>query len=317
MILQSRLYENSNDFIYNVSGTNENLTFHYPCQNKQTCTPYVVTLSAGGYFFESWGAKGGDTDYEACQPIKVGAAGGYSSGVIKLKTRQTFYIFIGAAGLDFTETKVDSSYVYNGGGYANSMSPSGGGSTDIRTEFTGTIDEIISLRSRIMVTGGGGGSECNSIGGVGGGTTGGNSYGSGKGGSQTSGGNGGDGKAKGGFWYGGSSSTLNAGGGGGGYYGGGYGNERNYGGGGGSSFVSGYSGCRAMKRDGTIQSDSYHYSGLYFINPVILNGNATIPNSGNKGYGAFRIVSLDSKLTCPFEYGCSASRITNNLIRLL
>ena len=106
MIIQSRLYDISSQFRYNVSGTIDNLTFHYPCQNKGVCTPYVVTLSAGGYFFESWGAKGGDTEFEGCLPIKIGGSGGYSSGVIKLKTKQTFYIFIGAAGFDSLESNI-------------------------------------------------------------------------------------------------------------------------------------------------------------------------------------------------------------------
>lgn len=68
--------------------------------------------------------------------------------------------------------------------------------------------------------------------------------------------------------------------GGGGYYGGGHGVHPGStwpGGGGGSSFISGHSGCDAIKSESTENNiihtgQSIHYSGMYFTNTVMIDG---------------------------------------------
>lgn len=52
---------------------------------------------------------------------------------------------------------------------------------------------------------------------------------------------------------------------------------------GGSSYVSGYSGCRAIDKSSTVESivslsGSLHYSGVSFINPQMIAGNVAMPN---------------------------------------
>ena len=68
-----------------------------------------------------------------------------------------------------------------------------------------------------------------------------------------------------------------AGGGGGGYYGGAGGGDWGAGGAGGSSFISGHNGCDAIKEE-SIENNiihtgqSIHYSGLYFTDTVMIDG---------------------------------------------
>ena len=184
--------------------------------------------------------------------------------------------------------------MYNGGGFASS-SPSGGGSTDFRTFYDGSINETESLKSRILVSGAGSGSDCNGFGGAGGTLIGNSATVGGKGGTQTSGGSG---SSYGSFWSGGSSKTTNAAGGGGGYYGGGYGTSLNTGGGGGSSYISGCSDC--------VPTQVENYT---FVNPIMIAGNALMPGTNNsyqtgqQGDGAARITIMRSYSKCKAKAG--------------
>lgn len=241
--------------------------------------------------------------------------------------------------------------LFNGGGaatYRNIETACGGGSTDIRiikhTANDGWSGSE-SLNSRIMVAGAGGGAQgynyggsSATAGGAGGGLNGyqgtagktlngGGTYPTG--GTQISGGirdksntwPGHDG----GFGYGGQGEQSYYGGGGGsGYWGGGGGGSASHvsAGGGGSSYISGHPGCVAIisasstaaSTAGTDNSveRSKHYSGIYFVNTLIIDGAGykwttakgsaeampTPPggsvSAGNIGNGFCRIVGTSS-----------------------
>lgn len=181
-----------------------------------------VTLSAGKYTLEAWGAQGGQAK------TTVGANGGYAKGVVTLKTDTTFYIYVGEAGKNAPSNGTRGNGGWNGGGggtYAGLSDGSGaggGGASDIRL-ISGACDNSTSLLSRILVAGGGGGAGTygtkTGIGYGGGGTTG---SGSGIGGDQQStngayfgrGWDGGGGKSgfpgggAGGGWYGGQTKVF-------------------------------------------------------------------------------------------------------------
>lgn len=58
---------------------------------------------------------------------------------------------------------------------------------------------------------------------------------------------------------------------------------------GGSSYISGYSGCMAIKEsseEGAIvqSSNSLHYSGVSFIDPQMIAGNANMPTQDRNKY---------------------------------
>lgn len=200
-----------------------------------------------------WGAGGGSGQYPA-PGLSPGAGGGFSRGLLKMYTSNTYAMTVGAGG---------------GGGASARVSGGGGGATGIQTLTTNYI---------LMVAGGGGGSwgigvppAYDGRGGAGGGTNGQEVTAgvSGGGGTQGAGGGGGvnapgNNAAAGGFKSGGNgaSTTLSwpaaggagwapggaggfdsaaagGGGGGGGYYGGGGGSYSSaaYGGGGGSGYL--------------------------------------------------------------------------------
>lgn len=211
-----------------------------------------ITLRAGTYQLECWGAQGGDygTTY-------LGGRGGYSIGTIELSEETGLFIYTGGAGEITTATAEKFTGGFNGGGDAYGSTTStyrpttAGGASDIRI---GTD----SLYARVIVAGGGGGAAAYANtsysysldGGIGGGINGTNggeystSYKAGTGGTQTTAGisyrqttadsttyctpasfgTGGSAKANnyqaggGGGWYGGGcSSHYSAGGGGSGY----------------------------------------------------------------------------------------------------
>ncbi|MEG1705125.1 MAG: glycine rich domain-containing protein [Clostridia bacterium] len=246
-----------------------------------------VTLPAGKYIFEVWGAKGGNVN-------TGGGLGSYCRGQLNTAVSRTFYIYVGGSN------------GYNGGGSSNLAYSIGGGGTDIRLT-PGVWYDTNSLRSRIIVAGGGGGrggrnvlADCGGNAGVLEGFTGADHYGNpGTGGTQTSGGitpRGYYEATNGSFGMGGSgerASNTSAGAGGGGYYGGGgassdltrFNDLDDSGGGGGSSFVSGYAGCNAIDVYGVHTNQSVHFSGLSFINATIIGAN-------NDGYGRAKITRV-------------------------
>ncbi|MBQ3664593.1 MAG: hypothetical protein II919_00625 [Lachnospiraceae bacterium] len=283
----------------------------------------------GEYQFEAWGASGGDTI------TTIGGKGAYTSGKVHLNQGQIIYVYVGGAGTGYkySETKVHNPGGFNGGGNAisetgtyadNRIFASGGGATDFRL-VGGDCTNFDSLKSRIMVAAGGGGAmQYNTLqnsahGGYGGALKGGTgvtnngttytntTYG----GEQTKGGycsfkvdNAYTGIGK--FGYASDEGTSGSGhtGGGSGYYAGGT-SRHTSAGAGGSSFVSGYSGCKAIKESSTENNISHethanHYSGMVFTEPVMIAGNARMPfyrgtgqMTGNTGNGFAKITLLE------------------------
>ena len=116
-----------------------------------------VTLPAGTYRLEAWGAQGGSN----------GGKGGYTDGVATFTEPTDVYIYVGGSG---------DNGGFNGGEAGSSV---GGGATDFRLV---SGDTLAALQSRFMVAGGGG-----AAGGAGGGFTAAGASGV-SGGSQVSGG---------------------------------------------------------------------------------------------------------------------------------
>ena len=250
-----------------------------------------ITLAAGKYKMECWGARGGGG-------YSSGGNGGYASGKLLLNSSGTFYIHVGQLGVVSTATTYGGG---GGGGISNrgwGNGGQGGGATDIRT-VSSAWNNATGLRSRIMVAGGGGGGvqyNGNGIysaaarGGAGGGKTGNNgaklNSGSVAAGTQTGGYSFGTGRRGRDSKCPGYGSCEGGGGGGGGYYGGqAYtGTEvwSDAAGGGGSGFVSGMAGCNSVNASGSHTGSPNHYSGYVFTDCSMSNGT-------NGGAGSVRI----------------------------
>lgn len=283
---------------------------------------------SGTYKVELWGAQGGSS----------GGLGAYTKGEIDVAEGDKLYVYVGGIGEVFPGTSTRGIGGFNGGGLGgpgmvpgNGAGAGGGGATDIRT-VSGLWDEIVSLRSRIMVAAGGGAFSGAGAGGgfggaahpYGGAGSNGSNYtgGGGSGGYYGIGGAGGGGGGAGGTAYstnlapgqaglfgkggdGGGELIANrdgGGGGGGGYYGGG-GAGGGAGGsagraGGGSSFISGYTGMNAINADGTPSNQTKHFSGYVFKNTDLKNGAQTFASpsganeTGHAGNGYARITLL-------------------------
>lgn len=121
----------------------------------------AITLPAGIYQLECWGAQGGYRSSSA-----NGGKGGYSIGTLNLPTLTQVFLYAGGAGgVSDTSTAAVRAGGFNGGGYRYGY-PGGGGGSDIR------INED-SLYARVIVAGGGGSDGAyNKPGGYGGGTVG-------------------------------------------------------------------------------------------------------------------------------------------------
>lgn len=246
---------------------------------------FIAPVS-GTYKIAAWGASGGDVTIN--DATYQGGLGGYTSGLISLEENQTLYIYVGGS---------PSSYEggYNGGAKGGSGDDGkytgGGGATDIRIN-NGNWNDFDSLKSRIMVAAGGAGTGYYGgkiTGGSGGGLIGYDGqlqsyddnyiHSAASGGTQV---NGGAGISRSRFGYSLKNPIQNYGtGGGSGYYGGGSGRATDNNvdsGAGGSSFISGHDGCDAIKKESAENNiihtgQSIHYSGLYFTNTVMIDGN--------------------------------------------
>ena len=306
---------------------------------------FIAPVS-GTYKLETWGAKGGDNGNGL-----IGGLGGYASGNINLNEAKNLYIYVGGVGntngnngMELGNNFINEKFPiaaggYNGGGDSGNQSiynGSGGGATDIRIN-NGTWNNFNSLKSRIIIAAGGGGSSYytnfnQGNGGFGGGLNGNigtsgkdSDYRYGGYGTQINTGYAYKSELSGKFGEGGagyrdeySSNLIVNGGGGGGYYGGSAGGDYGAAGGGGSSFISGHNGCDAIKEESTENNiihtgQSIHYSGLYFTNTLMIDGNGyrwtdkkeeqigmpshsdnsvIMGNSGN-GYARITLVSID------------------------
>ena len=119
----------------------------------QTSIHTFTAPLATNYRIQCWGASGGDASI-----LRRSGCGGYVAGTISLTKDQILYVYAGQAGNN--QENYSSTYMFNGGGYANNQSihcgACGGGATDIRT-INGDWDNFTSLNSRIMIAAGGGG----------------------------------------------------------------------------------------------------------------------------------------------------------------
>ena len=307
----------------------KSISLNYPCSNPHLCTPYIIDLRKATYKFECWGSIG-----QTWGNFTKSGLGGYTSGIIKVKQKNTkIYVYIGNVGFfNGVKEMTDVAYaIYH---------PYCGGATDVRLITSENWWDFESLKSRIMVAAGGGGAEWpGSIGGNGGGLHGGESISSISyeqpviykkpcpGATQTSGSDcpplqaqhlpgeyftpgigefGSGGKpvpyqySLGDFYHGGY--------GGGGYYGG-TSYPYSFAGSGGSSYISGLDGCDSIDSTSTQNNiihtgNSNHYSGIVFSKTQMISGNQTMPlpsapNSKgiHEGTGAFRITLISYPAT--------------------
>lgn len=268
-----------------------------------------VTLPAGTYKLEVWGAQGGSQD------TNYGGAGGYSVGTLTITQDTDFYIYVG--GQPATNTTIGAAFSggYNGGGagynrsydYTHTYGQGGGGGTDIRIGQD-------SLYARVIVAGGGGGSASNGdekATKYGGGLTGGCSL-TGYAGSQTSGGTYGN---QGSFGKGGvahdqgSNYRYGSGGGGGGWYGGaaiqGYGdsNSDSYrpANGGGSGYV--YKADTATDYpSGCLLNSTYYLTEATTVGGIesfpSTSGGTEVGHEGN-GYARITVLATPSSISAP------------------
>lgn len=297
------------DTIY-LSSNSDVIDFDY------TGAVQSVTLNAGTYTLECWGAQGG---YRSSS--SYGGAGGYSIGTLSLSSKTTLYIYVGGSGNSVTSANSSGYYPggFNGGGYRNTYK-GGGGATDIRI---GTD----SLYSRVIVAGGGGSDGSSSqSGGYAGGTSGARGsfgYGSyGYGGNQTAtysslnaiasqGTNNNSSDCAAGFGFGGFgcySLSGYGGAGGGGWYGGqgtypdGSGDDDG-GGGGGSGYV--YTSSTAKNYpQGCLLNSSYYLTDAQTIagNQAFTSPEGT-SETGHSGNGFCRITNMTPK-----QYGMFIKR---------
>lgn len=297
------------DTIY-LSSNSDVIDFSY------TGAVQSVTLNAGTYTLECWGAQGG---YRSSS--SYGGAGGYSIGTLSLSSKTTLYIYVGGSGNSVTSANSSGYYPggFNGGGYRDTYK-GGGGATDIRI---GTD----SLYSRVIVAGGGGSDGSSSkSGGYAGGTSGARGsfgYGSyGYGGNQTAtysslnaiasqGTNNNSSDCAAGFGFGGFgcySSSGYGGAGGGGWYGGqgtypdGSGDDDG-GGGGGSGYV--YTSSTAKNYpQGCLLNSSYYLTDAQTIagNQAFTSPEGT-SETGHSGNGFCRITNMTPK-----QYGMFIKR---------
>ena len=282
------------EFLGNNADTiqlNKKETFRYTGSYQE----YEVE-NTGYYKIECYGASGGSDNWANSLLANYGT-GGYASGTIKLNKGEKLYIYVGQKGENGTiQRNKKTSTTFNGGGAGIGSADgddgggAGGGATDIRL-VAGEWDNFESLKSRIMVAGGGSGGATVS------GTF-----------NGKSGGSGGGTEATGSVWkysntennnhtYNATQTTgyrfgigqdaitkgyTGGAGAGGGYYGGYSSSDSPAGGaGGGSGFVSGYEGCDAISKESTENNiihtgKNIHYSGKYFTNAVLKDGNSGV-----------------------------------------
>ena len=126
-----------------------------------------VTLPAGQYKLQCWGAQGGNSgSYSG-----TGSKGGYSEGLLTLTEPTALYIFVGGKGASSGNGgwnggggSTGSSSYDSGGTYGKSYPACGGGATDIATVTSDMAysskrnnRSAASLLSRCIVAGGGAG----------------------------------------------------------------------------------------------------------------------------------------------------------------
>ena len=88
--------QTSGDITY-VYNTNTSIGLGYPCpNNKHQCTPYILEVERGNYLFECWGSAG--AYWTVTSAKSTPGYGGYTSGILTIKQKTTFYIYVGSIG---------------------------------------------------------------------------------------------------------------------------------------------------------------------------------------------------------------------------
>lgn len=272
-----------------------------------------ITLRAGTYKLECWGAEGGYRSNNT-----YAGKGGYSVGTIIISKPTNIYLYVGGSGNSASASGIIYSGGFNGGGYRYKYH-GGGGGTDVRIGQD-------SLYARVIVAGGGGSDGATSKHGMyGGGEIGGSSTESytalsnycGKGGNTTYSGYSIDYTIEtqtttgltsntlknygGGFGFGGGGVFLNSGyggAGGGGWYGGSgtvpdSSGDDDRGGGGGSGYV--YTSSTASNYPtGCLLNDTHYLSDTSIVpgNTSFLSPDGT-SETGHSGNGYVRITVID------------------------
>lgn len=113
---------------------------------NDNCIPYSILLDPGRYFFEAWGAAGGN----------YGENGGYTAGTIDFSTRTQLYAIVGGMGempvKEVRNTKGGCGGGGKGGAPASTNYYSGAGGGGATTVYY----QNYSTDNRILVSGGGG-----------------------------------------------------------------------------------------------------------------------------------------------------------------
>ena len=302
--------------------------FSYAGSGKTWNAPHAGTYTMECWGAQGSQLSGTYSGWNSYSLTYTGGKGGYTKGDLSLAQNKSLYIYVGNNSLVGPTTNYGNSanqpcgFSFNGGGYISCTygTKCGGGATDIRVK-SGNWNDFTSQKSRIMVAAGGGsaGDRGNGYGGGSGGYAGGLTGQDsqidsrsrdvsslswyawiGTGGSQTGTRAGITWDAKDGkkpSW----GSSIEAmvgvfgsgmygqdGEGGGGWYGGCAAGHAS--GAGGSSYISGFTGCRAIKQSATVNTggEAYHESGSVatidgqsytFSNPEIWDGNGYKWNS--------------------------------------
>ena len=135
------------------------IKIEYPCIETNNCTYISFIIHPGLYNFSLYGASGGVNEellIEGETTPDSPSAGGFVTGIIRIKKTSHFYAHIGGRGILTNSLKgsiVDGGY--NGGGGSEVVKNyliTGGGSTDIRADSDTPYH-------RIIVAGGAGGSD--------------------------------------------------------------------------------------------------------------------------------------------------------------
>ncbi|MDE7394549.1 MAG: hypothetical protein K2M95_00295, partial [Clostridiales bacterium] len=114
-----------------------------------------ITLPAGKYKLELWGAQGATGSYNI-----PGGKGGYTYGTLEITSAKTLYVAVGGQGTRVGTTTTATGGGWNGGGNGKGVSMTGGGgASHIATALrsTGVLSAYNSYRTEILMVAGGGG----------------------------------------------------------------------------------------------------------------------------------------------------------------
>jgi hypothetical protein len=123
-----------------------------------TGSVYQLDLSKGTYIVETWGANGGNSNGGI---LEIGGTGGYSTGILTVLSKSTYYVYVGGAGLMKTAS-IAANGGYNGGGNSPAspsgvqIGGSGGGATHIAA-VSGLLNTLSAGNPNIKIVAGGGG----------------------------------------------------------------------------------------------------------------------------------------------------------------